>query len=589
MIYCIHKQKKEDSMETTQLTLRPYLETIEKHCRLLDRESLIQLICDLARQVEPGTRNDFLQSFLSCLPGTKKQAVPVDETSENELLTEIEELRQEIQARIESIENGTYWDDPDDEDEWQDSYHNDEDPDLLNDYQKEDLVEFFSKAGRHFIHGEKKAAQKIYNALFSLVNEVVEHDDYLPDFGINLREARARHARCVYELSSREERVDAMFVVMNAEMRSRDFPLLRDVMDADTGDLEDLEPFLISWQTALTEHNFRIKRVAELLLEVAFLQGDVTAVGDLAKTWQAQQPLGYLYWLQQLEREENWLLLRDAGSEALKSLSPGLDRRQAAGYLIRAGKKLDEDETILTGFRERFRSEPSNATLLELVAEANRQQVREKELTEIFVFLSTRESKYSAVKLLVKSLLMNGEIDRAFALCKQEKAIGWSGGGSAAALLYGSIVYLLSGGNTACTLSRNLLEDYAGGNTVFFDSYDDQPIDTGTSGFLEVKRGLDQILTASLDLNRYRQWAVDIGEQRINHIVSNKHRRAYERAAMVLGSLAEAMTAEGNKSKAESLLHEYCRVRYNRHVAFRREVRQAVEKSQILRGMTDGL
>ncbi len=581
-------------METTQLALRPYLETIEKHCRLLDRESLIQLICDMARQVEPATRNDFLQSFLSSLPETKKQSVLVNETSDNELLTEIEELRQEIQARIESIENGTYWDDPDDDD-WQDSYYNDEDPDLLNDYQKEDLADFFSKAGRHFIHGEKKAAQRIYDALFSLVNEVEEHD-YLPDFGINLREARARHARCIYELSSREERVDAMLTVLDAGLReddffgtrSRDFPLLHDVMDAETGDLEDLEPFLISWQTTLTEQNFRIKRVAELLLEVAFLQGGLTAVGDLAKTWQAQQPLGYLYWLQLLAGEENWPLLRDAGSEALKSLSPGQDRRQAAGYLIRAGKKLDEDETILTGYRERFRSEPSNATLLELVTEANRQQVREKELAEICAFLSARKSEYGAVELLVKSLLMNGEIDRAFALCKQEKAIGWSGG-SAAALLYGSIVYLLSSGNTACTLSRDLLKNYAGGNKVFFDSYDDQPIDTKTSGFLEVKRGLDQIITASPDMNRYRQWAIDIGEQRINHIVSNKHRKAYERAAMVLVSLAEAMTAEGNENKADSLLHEYCRVRYNRHVAFRREVRQAVDKSQILRGMTDGL
>ncbi len=324
-------------METTQLALRPYLETIEKHCRLLDRESLIQLIFELARQVEPGTRDDFLQSFLSSLPETGKQTSRVNETSENNLPAEVEELRQEIQTRIKSIEDGTYWDDPDDDD-WQDSYYNDEDPDLLNDYQKEDLAELFSKAGRHFIHGEKKAAQKIYNALFSLVNEVEEHD-YLPYFGVNLREARARHAKCIYELSSREERVDAMFTVMNAEMRSRDFPLLRDVMDAETGDLEDLEPFLISWQTALTEQNFRIKRVAELLLEVAFLQGGVTAVGDLAKIWQAQQPLGYLYWLQQLEREENWPLLRDAGSEALKSLPPGLDRRQAAGYLIRGRKK----------------------------------------------------------------------------------------------------------------------------------------------------------------------------------------------------------------------------------------------------------
>lgn len=94
----------------------------------------------------------------------------------------------------------------------------------------------------------------------------------------------------------------------------------------------------------------------EMLLEASFLQGGLTAVGDLAKTRHAQQPLGYLYWLQQLEDEERWTLLRDAGSEVLDALANGRDRRKAAEYLIKAGKKLHRDETILVGYLERFRS-----------------------------------------------------------------------------------------------------------------------------------------------------------------------------------------------------------------------------------------
>lgn len=581
-------------MKTTQLALRPYLEKIEKHCRLLDRDLLMQLILDLARQVEARERNDFLHSFLSVLPGAEIQAVGVDKTSETELTDEIEDLRQEIQGRIKSIEDGSYWDDPDGDD-WEDSYYNDEDPDLLNDYQKSALADFFSEAEHCFIHGEKKTAQKIYGAIFSLLDEAEGHG-FIPDFGVNFCEARARYARCAYEFSSREERVDDMLTVMGAGLqdgdfaglRSRNLPLFQDIMDADTDDLEDFESFLTSWQIDLAKQDFRKKRVADLLLEAVFLQGGVTAVGDLAKTWQEQQPIGYLYWLQQLEREENWSALRDAGSEALTAFPRGLGRRQAAGFLITAGKKLEDDKTILTGYRERFRAKPGNAGLLELVAEADRQQIREKELANVCTFFAERKPEVGEEELLVKSLLMIGDVDQAFALCEQEKAVGWSGGGTTG-LLYVSVLYLLCGGDAACTLIRNLLEDYAGDRIVFFDSYDDRAIETGAAGFREVKRGLDLVDTSSIDLNRYRQWAEDIGEQRVNHIVANKYRNAYDRAAIALGSLAEVMMAEGDKSKARSLLHEYCRVRYNRHVAFRRDVRQAVGKSQILRGMTDGL
>jgi hypothetical protein len=53
--------------------------------------------------------------------------------------------------------------------------------------------------------------------------------------------------------------------------------------------------------------------------------------------------------------------------------------------------------------------------------------------------------------------------------------------------------------------------------------------------------------------------------------------------------LTEILATDGDKKKAQNLLHEYCRVLYNRLIAFRREVRETVGKSEVLRGMADGL
>jgi len=51
-------------MRTTKPALRPYLETIEKQCQPLDRDSLIQLILDLVKQLDTEKRSAFLQTFI---------------------------------------------------------------------------------------------------------------------------------------------------------------------------------------------------------------------------------------------------------------------------------------------------------------------------------------------------------------------------------------------------------------------------------------------------------------------------------------------------------------------------------------------
>ncbi len=576
-------------MNISAPALRPYLEMIEKQCRELDREDLIQLILTMAQQVAPGKRTDFLVNFQSHL-STAEQEISNDPTNPTQLQAELEELHESVRTRIISIEDGSYWDDPDEED-W-DSYHLDTDPEPLNDEQIAAFSDFFSEADHHFFHGAKAMAKMIYSALFAIITEIEDYDSS-SDLEINLREERARLARCEYELSSDEDRLEVMLSIMGAnpsetsEFSLQKLPLLQDVRDAAAADLADFDSFLAAWRQALAKQPCTQNRVADLLLEAAFLQNGSEAVGELARAWQNNQPRGYLFLLRQLEREENWPALRDAGFETLSVFTADRNRFKTTDFLIAAGRNLGDDATTLAGFRERFQADIRDSTLLDLLTEADRQQRRTEELETACAFCAKIAPKVGEKLLLVKTLLMAGLFDQAFAHCQKDKIVGWSY--SATGLLFAGVLSLLCDGDSSCLLIHQLLEDYGGGDTIFFDSYNPRSIGENSSGAKEIRQGLRLVDKTTIDLDSYRKWAGTIGEQRVNHIVSNTHRSAYNRAAKVLGALAETMVMAGDQKKAQALLQEYCKVLYNRHSAFRREVRQAVSSSKILAGMGGGL
>jgi hypothetical protein len=106
------------------------------------------------------------------------------------------------------------------------------------------------------------------------------------------------------------------------------------------------------------------------------------------------QPQGYLHWLQYLQQEANWPALREASGEALASLMKGRERGKAAEFLITAGGKPGEEPTVLSGYREKFRSTVNERSLLHLVNEAERQQQRACELEEVCSFLGEQLHEY---------------------------------------------------------------------------------------------------------------------------------------------------------------------------------------------------
>jgi len=575
-------------MKSKQPALRPYLEEIKSHCLPLDKESLIQLILSLAKEVKSSKRNDYTKRILASLPENQNELSPY--TQADNLLAEIMELKQGIKMRIKSIEDGTFWDNPDDEEEWDDSYYLDDDPDLLNNSQVETLAEYFDTADRIFLDGHLKNAHKIYDALFALISESEEYGYSLPDFDIDLREARSRFGRCIYENMPAEERVEPLLKMMleaHPENIFDVFPasgatFLVDIIDAATGDLDNFDSFLTSWQAALTEYNYTESRVADLILEATFLQKGIDAVGQLAREWQNKQPRAYLYWLQELANKKSWDNLREISGQACDTFPANHYREQAAYFHTQAGKQLQNNETILIGYREQFRSRPDISRLLNLVAEAHRQQLRDKELQNICAFLTAAKDGENKKNLLTTALLMAGDIDRAFTLNPQDKPIGWSSYQNGSGLLYGAALYLLCGCDNSCTTIANILESYTQSDTVYFDKYESRPLDYDTSDYKEITKGLEKSNTTAINSEQYHKWVMNIGQKRVNHIVSNTHRSAYERAAITLCSLAEYIAVKEDKNKALQLLTDYCKVRYNRHSAFRREMREIAGQSQIL-------
>lgn len=70
----------------------------------------------------------------------------------------------------------------------------------------------------------------------------------------------------------------------------------------------------------------------------------------------------------------------DACRQTLEMLPGGSFREQAAGSLIEAGKHLARKDYLLAGKRERLLSSPDESNLLAFIDEANRQNVRKREL-----------------------------------------------------------------------------------------------------------------------------------------------------------------------------------------------------------------
>ena len=571
-------------MKKTKIALKPYLDTIAKYCSTLSDEELTDILICLAKDVPTSGRVNFLEKIESYLPGRRLAIIP-EAGPVDQILDDIEALKESIEERIRSIEDGSYWDDPD---VWEDDGYSEEDPDYISEDQDEELGTFFHDAESLFLDDRLADARKVYEALFNLINDIKEEAYFSPRDDIDIREERARYCRCVYETSNTDKRLHEFIGAMEVDVSNlyheneydEDYPLMQDVIDTKPGEMEDLESFLPIWEKALTKRGTK-GRPAGLLLETVNRLEGINGVSSLAKKWKNSQPQGYLFWLNILQKENDQKGIIRVSTEGLKALKEGKPRERVAEFMIDAAKELHDANHILLGKRERFFSYMSDQNLLDLVDEATTQGKRDNELDTVIKFFEGHKAIDEGKELYARALLMSGNLNSAFALAKNEKGVGWSYG-SNAGVVFGSVLSVLADHSEKAGTIKTLLKDYANKRTIYSErfSIDDGK---GTSFYDEIIKGLTQNKETKSQAAEYLSWAEKIGKRRIEHIVSNKHRRAYERAAKVLGSLAEAYMAMGQKSKTAKILHTYYSEKYNRFSAFRKEVKAVVKDSDILR------
>lgn len=567
----------------------PYLEKIEEICKPLSRNDLQEIIMAMAREARIHERSMFIEKIEACLPGKQSQW---DTEPEEDVFDGIEALKESIQERIELIEDGEYHE-LEDYDVY-DSYY-DDNPDEVSQEQMDELESYFYDAGRYFLEGKLETAGKIYEALFALIEETeIKHLLY----EINILEERARFCRCVYELTEGPGRVDALLKAMNPDfeesafMPSRDnYPALKDVMDTLVEPLPDFESFLPEWEAALSQSGgIPGLRRARLWLEAVSFRNDFEKISELARTWADQQPYGYIFWLEQLEPKKSWTESAAVSREALNIISPGERRAKVAGHLISAGEQLDDKMMILQGKRELFFSTPTYHTLVTFIHEAEKNNLRQQELDKAAEYLDQAEDRiHSKDDMHITVLIMGGRISEAFTRSKDAAPVGWSYS-SSSGLLFSCALYLYSLMNDQCSVTSTLMEDNADRN--YFDTLDygfsDRDALEGEC-LRQIMQGLAMTRLPDAELKKYFQWAVKLGEKRIQHIVSNKYRKAYKRAAKVLVAIAEAYAANNDNQKAASMLKKYYYELFNRFSAFRSEVREVLGMSEILRKKSIGV
>ena len=382
-------------MKKSKIALKPYLDTITGYCSSLSNVELTNMIINLAKDVPTSDRVYFMEKIESCLPDGRAVTAPALSPVE-QILDGIEALKENIEERIRSIEDGSYWEDPDD---WRDYGYNDEEPDYISEDQADELESLFDYAESLFLDDRLGKARKVYEALFKLISYIKENTYFSLGQQFDIREARARYCRCVYETSDVNKRLDEFVAAMEVDVFSaynendndEDYPRMQDVIDARPGEMADLESFIPAWKKVLSKRKLK-GRPAVLLLEAVNRLEGISGVSRLAKKWKNSQPQGYIFWLNILVEKNNHPGIVTVSKEGLKALKEGRFRERVAKFLIDAAGELNDANNLLLGKRERFFAHMNDQNLLDLVNEALKQNVKDQELKAVIKFFKARQS-----------------------------------------------------------------------------------------------------------------------------------------------------------------------------------------------------
>ena len=570
-------------MNETMMSVKTFFEEIEKRLDRYSEEDLRSVLCNLARGVPPHSRRAFLDQLT---PGTDSQKAIAERLRQDDLLADIDDLSQEIEDRM------SYADD------YEDDYDGRwDDEDSVGPYEEfvDAFEDLFDRAAGVFDSGDMVLARKAFESLFNLLGK---EDGYgrgvnPEDLGTtSYDDACARYLRSVFETTPLEERPALLFQEMKRTDGSR-HQGLSGLIDITGRALPDREPFLDRWieflktKTSPTSDRW--------LREAVQLAGGIGALEKLAREEGRKRPLAYVDWMAALNRQGRPREVVAAAEEAFSALPEDLPARAAvADELCIAADELQDREMLYEAQWQGFVAKPELRHLV-IVAKrtpclAERQQTMKaaarhmeqhtrKEARRSVSFLEDshtdpREHRAWVPKSAVAhAWLLAGAWQKALALVKSEKELGWSSSQSAQGLVLAAILAALSEGRCAMPANIRMMWLSALDNSIDFTAkveisqmealYADV-FASARFGESEVKKLLD--------------WCVHVAKERVSAIVENKRRKSYHKAATLAVAVAEALRFRRRPAEADGLLGDL-KKRYPLHRAFQDELSRAVSRA----------
>jgi hypothetical protein len=173
--------------------------------------------------------------------------------------------------------------------------------------------------------------------------------------------------------------------------------------------------------------------------------------------------------------------------------------------------------------------------------------------------------------LVLKTLLLLGRLDEAFVKVGKKTAIGWSGEEQQSGAVYAVILLVLSKGNPSASTIHALFSRYTCGRL-------------GGDAFLceEMKQRLARISCTAFQEQEWFLFVEKITTDRVDHIVSNKYRKGYARAAEALCGYMECLTLHDQQDRAAAFLRSKRDEKYKRYPAFRQEIDTVMKNSPLL-------
>ncbi|MDF1665745.1 MAG: hypothetical protein P1V97_28560 [Planctomycetota bacterium] len=422
------------------------------------------------------------------------------------------------------------------------------------------------------------------------------------DSDLNL--VRARYFRCVYEQTALSKRAQRLFVIMDELDGIGTATIgLQAVMDSKSSRLPDYEDFLPLWIDFLKSREqershrpslFQWERHSQWLLREALqLAKGVDGLAELARERGPGNPEAYHQWIAALIREDNLKKAAFAAREASERIENAEERAAMGEVWAELSVRLSHPRDVLNARRLAFRASPSTRRLLEYCSEGEpAQNTMRQRLKAELEYAETCEKAPSPRLMAVLDLLL-GQVELALESLEDSSVIGWSRKDHPGHISFPALLIV---GTNSIPKSESVMarlwsqldtilslkdEDELPSAAIFRACGLTPPSKTPSSFRALLEPILERLRLSAKRRAELLEGLKRITLRRVQSIVENRFRGAYERASLVTVACAEAFFLAGDEEAGLELL-KVTRQDFPRHRAFHKELSELQNDSPLL-------